>query len=763
MVKVVKLTYGIIFLAETCQKDVSLEPYFKKSFHSLETNPQNRGISCFYDPDICSPEEITVIEPYDILSVKTHPNEYVVGIYRNHSHPTQNFLECLSSHIQNLTLQGNRVQIIGDFNDDADTVKNAMLNSGVWYDGSTAHHHNSATNITYIDHVFSNHLCLSLSGSQSLEAKTPYGHQVMHTIRELPSGTPSTPQPVERLNISQFKKMWRSKLSKFSSSFNKNLSTTDLNQKTEFFMNHILQITKDCTKTTLVKPKIEDFLNLEQDLQIEKSSKPGSRLKAFYEGCRRWFKGSIYSRASNTRSDEKFIKVLDAKLQRNIPAQRNANDNLTHLRKVFVSESVSTEEIYTIIDGLSNSGAKDLFNLSGKEIKLLKKELSPFIAKIATESLRRCTFPTILAKQTKMYGLFKSKGSKESPKNYRPISILCWVTKCMEKLILERLQIVCNNQPVPLIHPQQHAYRPNHSCNTAMIELMNLYNKESNPEKCLIFVDYRGAFDAISISPLVEKISTMNEMLGRVIESYLKNVEWQFVQPDGSRRSLRNQPGKGLPQGSILSPYLYSIYDTSILDSMQKAIDRHRLAASVCGYADDHVFVCDSPQTAERVLETFTKICARYGMILESSKTELVTCDKKALIRCVHEDTKAQVVVNSKAHVKWLGFNIRFHNNQMSIILASLYRLSTYLDELRGVVNGYSLEVIYRIYIQSSLNYYYPVAEILGQRAEFLKLETKLRATLGDILKSLPWTQRITFKQTDLLKKKLYQKPYYLR
>ena len=90
-IKTLQISYGLIFLAETCGSNASLEPYYKKAFHSTDFERDNRGISVYYDPSVLSPDKIEIVDKFDILSVK-FKNEYVIGVYRNHRHEPDEFL-----------------------------------------------------------------------------------------------------------------------------------------------------------------------------------------------------------------------------------------------------------------------------------------------------------------------------------------------------------------------------------------------------------------------------------------------------------------------------------------------------------------------------------------------------------------------------------------------------------------------------------------------------------------------------------------------
>ena len=95
--------------------------------------------------------------------------------------------------------------------------------------------------------------------------------------------------------------------------------------------------------------------------------------------------------------------------------------------------------------------------------------ISPSIAAIINKSNTNGSFPNQL-KQVKVYPIFKN-GSKDDPSNYRPISILPTISKNFEKHVNSRLMGYLNKHN--LIHECQSGYRQKHSCNTALVKLID--------------------------------------------------------------------------------------------------------------------------------------------------------------------------------------------------------------------------------------------------------------------------------------------------
>ena len=118
-------------------------------------------------------------------------------------------------------------------------------------------------------------------------------------------------------------------------------------------------------------------------------------------------------------------------------------DPLGVLRKIlqgnqacFSSRAVSQDEVDKVIRELRNSKASGLDNLDTYILKLTRKSIVPSVCHIVNLSLQANKFPTKW-KIAKVIPLYKGKGSKLEPKNYRPVAILPIMSKVMERLMFK--------------------------------------------------------------------------------------------------------------------------------------------------------------------------------------------------------------------------------------------------------------------------------------------------------------------------------------
>ena len=169
-----------------------------------------------------------------------------------------------------------------------------------------------------------------------------------------------------------------------------------------------------------------------------------------------------------------------------------------------------------------------------------------------------CELPTIW-KCARIIPLHKG-GDLLDTNNYRPISIICSISKVLEKIIYNQLSHYLNTYNI--LSPVQSVFRPNHSTTTALLTFSNdLYSAADDGELTgAIFIDLTKAFDFVDRYLLLDKLHGIGLSNNTVLwfNLYLHNRK-QCVVVNGKQSDLLIQQ-KGVLQGSTLGPLLFSIY-----------------------------------------------------------------------------------------------------------------------------------------------------------------------------------------------------------
>ncbi|CAI6347818.1 unnamed protein product [Macrosiphum euphorbiae] len=150
----------------------------------------------------------------------------------------------------------------------------------------------------------------------------------------------------------------------------------------------------------------------------------------------------------------------------------------------------------------------------------------------------------------------KPMKNHQMPDNHRPISLLNTMSKIFERIILRKLNIHVKTRC------EQHAFRTGHSTITQLITLTDDLNQRSQKgEKTVaVFLDVAKAFDRVWHEGLIHKLTLSNvpHSLIVLIESFLKGRTFKIKISD--HLSTSRDIEAGVPQGSCLSPLLYSVY-----------------------------------------------------------------------------------------------------------------------------------------------------------------------------------------------------------
>ena len=228
-------------------------------------------------------------------------------------------------------------------------------------------------------------------------------------------------------------------------------------------------------------------------------------------------------------------------------------------RKSLMSAvTFTTDQVIKGISNCSNTKAFGPDKFSIFHLKNLGPRAIEYLTAIINDSVTSCRIPAIW-KSSIVIPIPKPGKDSSLGTSYRPISLLCPAAKVMEALILTTV----NTHLLPA--SDQHGFRTGHSTTSALLQLTSDvatgFNQRKPPHRPVcVAVDLTAAFDTVNHNALLSKIarSTLPGATCRWLSNYIRGR--QSVTSSRGVKSKARIIHTGVPQGSKLSPTLFSFY-----------------------------------------------------------------------------------------------------------------------------------------------------------------------------------------------------------
>ena len=363
-----------------------------------------------------------------------------------------------------------------------------------------------------------------------------------------------------------------------------------------------------------------------------------------------------------------------------VPQSCDSND-------CFNINNLSNYKVERMLTNLKVDTATGPDDLPAFLLKDLAKEIAPNISLIMNSSINSGIFPQ-LWKKANVTAVWKNKGSKTDPANFRPISILPVLARMMEKEIARQLSTYCTSKEI--IPQQQFGFRAKSSCEVALLHSLDGWMQAIDKGDMVgaLLVDLSKAFDMVPHQKLIMELAAIGCGMSSLawFASYLSDRFQRVVQPPIITEWM--PVTRGAPQGGGLSPLFFNTYVKDLPTVIQ---------SQPMQFADDLTVSeqgRDIQQIGSSLSHTFQDIksyCEDRELIVNASKTQLIIF--KVPARKVPADFQVSLdncVIKPASSVKLLGVILDKHFTfgehidstvkKCHGILGSLTRASSFLS-----------------------------------------------------------------------------------
>lgn len=367
-----------------------------------------------------------------------------------------------------------------------------------------------------------------------------------------------------------------------------------------------------------------------------------------------------------------FSNICSQQLPPNIDILNFYQNNLkTNATEKFKFNPVSEEDVLKVIMSLK-SKALGLDGINLTIIQLSCPLILPYITHLINFCLENSVFPKKW-KEGRIIPIPKINPPNEL-KNLRPITILPCLSKVLERLMEAQLREFLGEKDI--LPETQSGFRPGYSCSTALASIADDIMGELDNKKCgvLILLDYSKAFDTINHQILLAILHHigLDTTAIALFKDYLTDRS-QKVSLAGETSAYCNIT-RGIAQGSILGPLLYTIY-TSNFPCALKACKVHM-------YADDTQLYRffnkdDTAEESRKInddLGNLISVSEKHDLKINSSKSSVMLFGNVGSNEIVIKlgDETLQVVEKAKNLGVIIDSNLRF-TDHVSYLLQKSY------------------------------------------------------------------------------------------
>ena len=239
-------------------------------------------------------------------------------------------------------------------------------------------------------------------------------------------------------------------------------------------------------------------------------------------------------------------------------------------------------------------------------------------------------------------------------KSYRPISLMSFLLKTLEKLVLWEIETTSLKENP--ISKNQHAFRKGYSCDTALSDLVDDIESNilRNKMALSVFLDIAAAFDCVSYESAIKAMNDfkVSKKIVKWYKSFLDN-RTAFTNQNGIESYIKVNCGTA--QGGVLSSLIWNMVFESFIKLFENSAIHTRC------FADDACLTItgiDCNTMIDQMQESITKAVqwgTTYGLNFVPQKTNAIFFHRKKKLEEQKKLKINNVQIEYQNQVKYLG------------------------------------------------------------------------------------------------------------
>ena len=410
--------------------------------------------------------------------------------------------------------------------------------------------------------------------------------------------------------------------------------------------------------------------------------------------------------------------------------------DLNNISKLpYIGHTHSISMVQSALKSTNPNGSAGYDSITQKHLKQLQKPGAAILATLfSTWSSARYVPKWIRTGCIHSLSKLDPEDIPTKPENFRPISLLPIVYKIYERLILWELND--HYKIEQRLHPLQGGFRPGRGVmeQLATLRLLAERSKQTKQPLYIASMDIRQAFPSVWRDGILHKlIHNFGVSLhhAAIIQSLLHSGEYCLK---SDRLAVhRFSTTCGVPQGSVISPILYSVFANDLLQELTQqhfAPTLFGTAVSVIAYCDDLLLIAHSPEDLAKLLKVAEHHSHTWRYQFHPDKCKLLAFNEHSLTQTqIAQNTRTftqltldnqPLKISKKKPVRYLGTEL-VHGQHDNIISDKL-TITRFHNALRMRLRliqqttafNYS-EIPWQTRIQLTKTFFLPLHEVFAQ------------------------------------------------